>query len=65
MVMSTQELSRRHGLKDIELEIHIEGRKMQITEKCELFLRVIMNEHLKWENHGKRLLPHATEPYLF
>ena len=28
MVLSTQELSRKHGLKDIELNILIKGKKM-------------------------------------
>ena len=52
MVLSTQEMSRRHGLEDIELDIHIKGKKMERTETCKL-LGVTINEHLKWENHVK------------
>ena len=54
MVLSTQELSRRHGLKDIELNILIKGKKMERTETCKL-LGVTINEHLKWENHVKTI----------
>eukprot|EP00794_Sanderia_malayensis_P010587 gene10587-11706_t len=52
MVLSTPEMSRRHGLEDIELDIHIKGKKMERTETCKL-LGVTINEHLKWENYVK------------
>lgn len=54
MVLSTQEMARKHGLKDIELEIHTKGKKMERTETCKL-LGVTINEHLKLENHVKTI----------
>ena len=54
MLLSTQEMSRRHGLEDIELDIHIKGEKMERTETCKL-LGVTINEHLKWKNHVKMI----------
>ena len=36
MLLSTQEMSRRHGLEDIELNIHIKGKKMERTETRKL-----------------------------
>ena len=47
-------MSRRHGLKDIELDIHIKGKMIKRTETCRL-LGVTINEHLKWENHIKKI----------
>ena len=52
--LSTQEISRRHGLRDIEPEIRIKGKKMERTETCKL-LGVTINRYLKWENHVKTI----------
>ena len=52
ILLSTPEMSRRHGLEDIELDVHI--KTMERTETCKL-LGVAINEHLKCENHVKMI----------
>ena len=50
MILSTQQMSKRHHLDEYDPNIAVSGYKLESIKSCNL-LGVHINEHLKWDDH--------------